>query len=102
MLLADALTELEFLRGLSQNWPFLATFLGAMWWFATQIAKPLTARHLSWMDAQEQREKERTLADERHQNTLNTVHEKVNSLDQKTTLIKEIVSRVPMQPNGGG
>lgn len=103
MVLADGIAELELLKSLSQNWPMLAALLGSLWWFATKIAKPLTERHIAWMDAMESRDQQRLASDIEHKNTLNTVHEKVVALNDKASTIKDIVSRglPPIQPRGG-
>jgi hypothetical protein len=102
MILADSTTELEMLKSLSQNWPLLAVIVSAIAWFAKYIAHPLTTRHISWMDAMEERDKERLASDVDHKHTLADVREKVITLNDTTNTIKDIIQKFPVgQPRGG-
>jgi hypothetical protein len=82
-MLADALTELEFIKGLSQNWPLLAVFLGALWWFARFIAHPLTTRHIAFIDAIDERDRARTKTDAEHATTLETIKKETEETNSR-------------------
>lgn len=107
MLLAQTVSELELLRGLSQNWPILATFIGALWWFARYIAQPLTARHIAFIDAVEERDRIRLTLDAENTALLGILKDETQETNSRlSTMDKRWKCPMegqtpPLQPHGG-
>lgn len=82
-MLAQALVEMEFLKGLAQNWPLMATALFCLWWFAKYIAHPLTTRHIAFVDGIEERDRERIKMDIEHATTLSAVKKETEETNSR-------------------
>jgi hypothetical protein len=52
MLLAQT-DNVEAMKSLAENWPYLALLVAAIIWFAKNIADPLARRHIAYLDSQD-------------------------------------------------
>jgi len=113
-LLADGDPSAFPLKSLTENWPWLTVLIGFASWFGKYVLIPLTQRHTSFIDALENRERQRLENDITMGAALAGISDKLSDHSGKLSDIKELSgaskceARVfmrggapPLQPQGG-
>lgn len=90
MLLAD---ELEAIKSLTTNWPMLAVLGTVIGWFMRAVAMPLTARHLTFMDAMELRDRMNSENSIKQTAILQTLTSEVGETNNRISEIKSMVGK---------